>query len=381
MRKIFTSVTVLIFLGLSFSAPARAAVKAGTTCTSKGQIKVSQNKKFTCIKSGKKLVWKAQASEPAAPTSFDNLLANYKGIPAAAWRSTQANIAANTLPTPPLEVVLGPNTKMPYNKSVSERALRKVTGIFKNFAQPPRQTSVFNNFTDLIWAKEYLAKFTNPFIVTNTYADQAVEHCPSEFLCRGAFGNYAEGTGLIINSVSLPDDVYIIPFAVNGAVDIHEFTHTIQKAQFLEMNKTRHWGHPHWFSEGQPQVAGFTGASNTLAEYKEMRTKTMDAPAKGLGGYSPADISRFYVLQSATGPEPATKELVYTIGYITVEALVALKGIDSTMNLVKAVASGDTFEQAFKKIYGIEWIEAEPILAEVVSKQFLEVRKFATSNG
>ena len=107
----------------------------------------------------------------------------------------------------------------------------------------------------------------------------------------------------------------------------------------------------------------------------------MDAPAKGLGGYSPADISRFYVLQSATGPEPATKELVYTIGYITVEALVALKGIDSTMNLVKAVASGDTFEQAFKKIYGIEWIEAEPILAEVVSKQFLEVRKFATSNG
>ena len=125
MRKIFTSVTVLIFLGLSFSVPAHAAVKAGATCTSKGKVKVSQNKKFTCIKSGKKLLWKAQASEPAAPTSFKNLLANYRGIPAAAWRSTQANIAASTLPTPPLEVVLGPNTKMPYNKSVSELALKK----------------------------------------------------------------------------------------------------------------------------------------------------------------------------------------------------------------------------------------------------------------
>ena len=86
-------------------------------------------------------------------------------------------------------------------------------------------------------------------------------------------------------------------------------------------------------------------------------------------------------MQGLDAPDPATRELVYTIGYITVEALTALKGIDSTMNLVKAVADGDTFEQAFKKIYEIEWVEAEPILAQVVSKQFLEVRKFATSNG
>ena len=103
----------------------------------------------------------------------------------------------------------------------------------------------------------------------------------------------------------------------------------------------------------------------------------MDAPAEGLGGYSPEDVSRFYKLQDGKTSDPATKNLVYTIGYITVEALTALKGIDSTMNLVKAVAEGDSFEQAFKKIYEIEWVQAEPILAQVVSKQFLEVRKFA----
>jgi hypothetical protein len=112
-----------------------------------------------------------------------------------------------------------------------------------------------------------------------------------------------------------------------------------------------------------------------------MRLKVMDAPAKGLGGYTPADISRFYKLQGESSFDPETKNLVYTIGYITVEALAAIKGIDSTMNLVKAVAAGDTFEQAFKKIYEVDWIQAEPILAQVVSKQFLEVRKYATSNG
>jgi len=381
MRKSLAFIVALGFFAANLTLPASAAIKAGTKCTSIGQVKASGNKQFICAKSGKKLLWKAQALEPAAPTSFENLLANYKGIPAAAWKSTQANIAANNLPTPPLEILLGPNTKMPYEKSIVEVALKKLTGIFKNFAQPPKQTTLFYNYKDLKWATDSLSTFRNPFQVNDTYADQAIEHCPTEYFCRGSFGNYAEGTGLIITSVALPEGQWIDYFDLSGALDIHEFTHTIQKAQFLEAKNKFHTGYPAWFSEGQPQIAAFTGANNTLAAYKEMRLKVMDVPAKGLGGYSPEDISRFYKLQSEDVRDTATSDLKYTIGYITVEALTALKGIDSTMNLVKAVAAGDTYEQAFKKIYGVEWSYAEPILAQVVSKQFLEVRKYATSNG
>ena len=39
------------------STPAIAAVKAGATCSAKGQVKISSGYKYTCIKSGKKLVW------------------------------------------------------------------------------------------------------------------------------------------------------------------------------------------------------------------------------------------------------------------------------------------------------------------------------------
>lgn len=381
MRRItFTLVLALVILPVA-NSPATAAIKAGAICSKVNSTKVVSGIKITCVKSGKKLVWKAVAVEPAAPTTFENLLANYRGIPAAAWKSTQANITSNTLATPPLEILLGPNTKMPYEKSIVEVALKKITGIFKNFAQPPKQTTLFYNYQDLKWATDSLSIFRNPFRVTNTYADQAIEHCPTEYFCRGSFGNYAEGTGLIITSVALPEGQWIDYFDLSGALDIHEFTHTIQKAQFLEAKNKFHTGYPAWFSEGQPQIAAFTGANNTLAAYKEMRLKVMDAPAKGLGGYSPEDISRFYKLQSEDVRDTATSDLKYTIGYITVEALTALKGIDSTMNLVKAVASGDTYEQAFKKIYGVEWSYAEPILAQVVSRQFLEVRKYATSNG
>jgi hypothetical protein len=62
---------------------------------------------------------------------------------------------------------------------------------------------------------------------------------------------------------------------------------------------------------------------------------------------------------------------VYTLGYITMECLVALKGIDSPTELIVQVSNGLTFEEAFAKVYGISWNEASPILAKTVSQIFL----------
>ena len=57
MKKPLALLMALSFVISSFSVPAFAAVKAGAKCSTKGETKTAQGKKFTCIKSGKTLVW------------------------------------------------------------------------------------------------------------------------------------------------------------------------------------------------------------------------------------------------------------------------------------------------------------------------------------
>ena len=53
---------------ISFGANSYAAIKAGATCTKLGSTSIISGKKFTCIKSGKKLVWdKGAATQTAKP--------------------------------------------------------------------------------------------------------------------------------------------------------------------------------------------------------------------------------------------------------------------------------------------------------------------------
>jgi M6 family metalloprotease-like protein len=57
MKKLLSLAITLALCGSVLSPHALASVKSGTKCSAQGQTKNWQGKKFTCIKSGKKLVW------------------------------------------------------------------------------------------------------------------------------------------------------------------------------------------------------------------------------------------------------------------------------------------------------------------------------------
>ncbi len=107
-------------------------------------------------------------------------------------------------------------------------------------------------------------------------------------------------------------------------------------------------------------------------EYTKYRADWLrTSPNAEIKSFEPVDIERFY---ASLMPGKYNNEMfgyVYTLGYITMECLVALKGIDSPTQLIVEVSNGLTFEEAFLKVYGISWKDASPILAKTVSQIFL----------
>ncbi|CAN1644436.1 hypothetical protein MCERH3_00288 [Candidatus Nanopelagicaceae bacterium] len=57
MKKILAFLTAAVLISGSLANPAMAAVKAGAACTKAGSTSTISSKKYTCVKSGKKLIW------------------------------------------------------------------------------------------------------------------------------------------------------------------------------------------------------------------------------------------------------------------------------------------------------------------------------------
>jgi len=88
MKKSITLLLSCILFSYMFTATAFGAVKAGTPCNKAGSTSIASGKKYTCVKSGKKLIWsKGVVIAKPTPTpsqtpiqiSIDNL--DLKGVP------------------------------------------------------------------------------------------------------------------------------------------------------------------------------------------------------------------------------------------------------------------------------------------------------------
>jgi hypothetical protein len=300
--------------------------------------------------------------------TFDNIVQNYGEISRNVYAQSQKLMEPSFQSKLKVNVFVGPNSK-PLN---SNPVLPYTTGsnVLRNFKQPDEVNAIYYSYVDREWAKKITAEKDG----SARYDYQFEYECTNESNCAGASAGVTQnwdGIGRITATPGARE-----PAFYSGEVEIHEYTHVVSAYQ-VKPNSNINWYAmtPDWFSEGHATVVGKLGASKTFLEYNSNRLETVrrNGPDSSLKDYSSSNILRFYeAFMTRAANTGIQRYYLYTLGYSTIEALVAIGGIDSPMNLFLETAKGLTFEQAFKIIYGIDWKVAAPILAEVVSKQYMQ---------
>jgi len=388
MRKHLRLIALVIPLVL-VASNSYAAVKAGSSCSKAGIKSVSAGKTFTCVKSGKKLVWDkgvlvpvAQPSPsastsaspspktsavpavvyPKGPTSFDDLVENYKGISYAAWSKSSALIKSSTATSPAVKVLTGPNTKLIIENPMTIFSL--IDHLYPNFGRSKDFTVLSFGYEDRDWAQAQLKSLNSDDPSASTWVMDT--GCVTRETCWG--GNLFtdnKGRQVLALTTTVMDQNH-----TSGALQAHEYTHAFQQNQ---MGFHIPWPPndsypPLWFHEGGAQFSeGVAIYNQSFEKYTEYR----NSEAGNI--FSNSAITSEWI-QDYLGANPDLAWVrkygtwtMFVMGAMVVEILVAIKGPESNLEVWKIAGTGVKFPQAFEKVYGISFEKALPIISKAIA--------------
>ena len=359
-------IAFLSILSLFLSAPlipANAAAKAGAKCTKAGSTEVVKGKSYTCIKSGKELVWnkgvtskKVGAAQPTlpTPTSFDDLVQNYEGIAFTAWSKSATGIKASTKTAAPFKALTGPNTKLAYKTPAY--AFDLISRLYSDYETPTKMSVLSFNYQDRDWATEQMKiEVPNtPSIFINENA------CATKATCwgGGVFGGNIGNNYLLVLTTEVLDTNHL-----SGTLEAHEFTHVVQK-NTGELGLVA----PSWYTEGQAQFAQnasiyYQSFDSYLSSRRESSSELFRDPQ-----FTSKFIEEFFVLtETDAWNKKYDRWRRYDLGAMLVEILTAISGPNSTMEIYKLTSGGVKFEDAFERVYKISFANALPIMSKAIA--------------
>jgi hypothetical protein len=367
-KRQITFLSILsLFLSLPLT-PVNAAVKAGGTCSKAGITSVAASKTYTCIKSGKKLVWNkgvvVAASNPT-PTATPTTAANYATLwEKYSWVKPTSSSSVATSAT---------------DKFKAYVAVTRTNGtVIKIAAQDGADQTLVGWVKDganLVSKAFDYPKLSKPFLevigidrawvektyIDNGYSENEAKNDRGRTFAEGApaFGGSTTNTynsGVITRNNSLVNDKL-------GMMQMagHEFFHTVQERISGGVPSPDGLGiAPQWFWEGPAtfiglQTASYLGLADYTAEGREMAVNRSNAPS-----------TKPHLLSEATkntgSPDAADP---YGIGAIATELLVANVGIEKFMEVYKNLGKKKKFADAFKTATGVELTDFYTMFEEV----------------
>ena len=394
MRIKHTLLVAIVAGSLVITNSAYGAVKQGSSCKKAGTTSTVNGLKYTCVKSGKKLVWgkgvkvsfptptptpsatpipsptptatPTPTAEPIVPpTSFEDLFEKRKGISLAAWQKSSEIIKSSKNKAGTLEIFTGPNTKPEFDDYPTPVGL--VSRLFPARSEYQRTIVIRFAYVDIEWAETTLrSKLTTEELnqLNRNEGGRAISgRCDSSRNnCNGAMQQSTmTGISLIIQGVQNPGSQYDVRFK-SGMLEAHEYFHSLQRIPI--MGKTETWPHA-WFREGSAEwVQNMSVNYLNYESYKDFLRADCRNSCRNL---SEADIVEFLEKSKENfTPSNFDQFFNYSLGSRFIEVLVALKGPDTLIGMYEEMGKKLTFDQAFKNVYGVEWSYAIPILAKTV---------------
>lgn len=376
---------VISIFALTFGAlPVQAASIAGTACTKLNSVKISQGTKFTCIKSGKKLLWNKgipatsgvkptpeatpvpSFKEPERPTSFTNISSKASSIEYWAWKLANENIKKSQSKNFTENVFTGPNTKPTITdpKAIFEKS----TKLFPNSEIPKIVNVIIYNFDDVNWAQKKFESFYK-ITLSDERKDRAYNNCRTKESCEGASLDITPDHQAIILMTVERENFQNGYMKTNGETYTHEYVHTLMNAQMEKVDNGQSQA-ACWFWEGvatYAQVASIHNSSS--AEYSTYKSKLVDQL------YRDKSLNEAWYLDflsSTSGDYRYWQKYehwrLYDVGMHVAEILVAVKGVDPLLQVFGYIGDGLTFDQAFEKTYGEKWSTLLPEIAKTIQK-------------
>lgn len=343
-----------------------ASAKPGAACPKAGVTSVVAGTKFTCVKSGKKLVWNKGVKYVSKPTpkptptapiiTLDALNKDWTLKVALANVQNKLKSLPETTISP--EMIYSPNTADAEKKIETELLVSSMKLFQEYFAPTKYQVVMFTNL-DGAWADNALVQYGGsfPFKVS----EEIAKWSSNNNLCNFAFATRtSSGTPIYYECT----DTRRVRNWTNYQNPPHEYFHLVQ--QNLAPVQI-----PAWLHEGSAaffgEAIGYAGLKDPVSAKRDMNINTSHDFDPDNKGFDPnrfktwtrtadvAEVTRIYkrLDQGPVSNQFGSQHAYYSLGSIATEVLVAVYGVDGFMKIWPALATGQSFESAFQATFGV----------------------------
>ena len=372
MRKAFAALTVLALVITPLQAT--AAVKAGAACTKAGSNSTVAGFKYTCVKSGKKLVWnkgvKVVAPKPSitptqSPSASNSSLPESwplekpadSNIVLIADASVRRYIAdANKLPK--INLLTGPKTDRVAATNYLRFLEKAAIGWSKDWL-PDQIDVAMAQVDDYEWIKPLWKQYG--------LDGGGFDNSESSWRRFGADCN--QGSTALNSPVPFfwgclpknqPDRIGLNKFGP------HEYMHLVQNGIIYYQSGKRVWNFPYLLSEGSADFYGVTYASTPLSVNQNWKTYWADgyigSTAKAMLKTATVAEIESLLMDSMKSGTIAPGHWYWTGAYVTAR-MIAAKGHEGFVSYMRKTGETANPFKSFETIYGISFEKMVQIVA------------------